>query len=58
MLTPMLTWLPVAPDATKVKIVPLIVTVELTAGRAVNKIDPVAATRPAVVGAPSNAFSQ
>jgi hypothetical protein len=40
----MFTWLPVAPEATKVKAVPLIVSVLLTAGWAEKVIDPVAAT--------------
>lgn len=54
----MFTWLPVAPEATKVKAVPLIVSVELTAGWAENVIEPVAATVPAVVGPPKAAFNQ
>ena len=57
-LAPILTWLPTAPEATKVKAVPLIVTVLLTAGCVEKVIAPVDATVPAVVGAPKAAFSQ
>ena len=53
-----LTWLPVAPEATKGMAVPLIVNVLFTAGCAEKVINPVAATVPAVVGAPNAAFSQ
>ncbi|WP_426034725.1 hypothetical protein [Cypionkella sp. TWP1-2-1b2] len=50
--------MPVAPDATKVKAVPLILRVLLTAGCAEKVIAPLAATVPAVIGAPKAAFNQ
>ena len=54
----MLNWLPVAPEATAVNAVPLMVIVAFTEGCAENRIEPLAATVATVVGLPKRPFSQ